>query len=230
VTDLLKHIQSPESLRTPAWEKTLVELLISSKITLLSDAPQEGPDGFPYLLIETKSDSKESFVEVVNWLATRGIGLVVNPNKAFPDYIFTYGMLWNFKETNAFFTTSSSKPGATFSLAEGDKILAGAPDPRYLPDYVRALLRTFLLDQGVFKPRILVVGKDSQFDLCFSLESLGNPPQAEHHGVLTALSWFLPQHYSLAWSPNKDCQASRTYNSPHRQCASGVLLCLTTAL
>ena len=35
------------------------------------------------------------------------------------------------------------------------------------------------------------------FDLCFSLESLGNPPDNEHEGIAEALSWFLPTHYSI---------------------------------
>ena len=36
------------------------------------------------------------------------------------------------------------------------------------------------------------------YDLCFSLESLGGPPNQEHSGIAKALSWFLPQHYSVA--------------------------------
>jgi hypothetical protein len=36
------------------------------------------------------------------------------------------------------------------------------------------------------------------YDLCFSLESFGNPPETEHKGLAEALSWFLPAHYSIA--------------------------------
>jgi hypothetical protein len=198
VTDLQKHTQMPDSTRTADWEKTFFQLMLSSNVSLMSEAPQEGPDGLPYLLVETKPDSQEPFINILSWLATRGIGLVVNPGKAFPDYIFTYGMIWNFKEFGSFLTEATIQPEKTFSLDAGEKILAGQPHPQYLPDYVRALLREFFLQQGVLKPRILVIGKDDKFDLCFSLESLGNPPQQEHHGVLSAIAWFLPQHYSLA--------------------------------
>ena len=37
----------------------------------------------------------------------------------------------------------------------------------------------------------------TDYDLAFSLESLGNPPDKEHIGILEALSWFFPTHYSL---------------------------------
>jgi hypothetical protein len=67
-----------------------------------------------------------------------------------------------------------------------------------LPQYVRNILKQFFMDQNVMRPRILVMSTDRKnYDLAFSLESLGNPPVKEHQGVAEAISWFLPPHYSI---------------------------------
>ncbi|HWU44373.1 MAG TPA: hypothetical protein VN132_13070, partial [Bdellovibrio sp.] len=51
---------------------------------------------------------------------------------------------------------------------------------------------------AVLRPRILVMSTDRKhYDLAFSLESLGNPPQKEHAGIAEAIGWFLPPHYSI---------------------------------
>jgi hypothetical protein len=72
------------------------------------------------------------------------------------------------------------------------------PDLNVLPIYVRRVLIEFLADQGVTEPRVNMISTTGEtYDLCFSLESLGNPPKEEHEGIAEALSWFLPLHYSL---------------------------------
>ncbi|MEQ1665166.1 MAG: hypothetical protein ABL927_07315, partial [Bdellovibrionales bacterium] len=68
----------------------------------------------------------------------------------------------------------------------------------FLPQYVRKILRTFFLDNGIKEMKILLlITEDKNFDLCFSLESAGSPPENEHMDFLEAVSWFLPAHYSL---------------------------------
>jgi hypothetical protein len=53
--------------------------------------------------------------------------------------------------------------------------------------------------------RVLVMGPNQQqFDFCFSMESLGAPPAQEHRGILEAIAWFLPAHYSLMLVSEKD--------------------------
>jgi hypothetical protein len=54
---------------------------------------------------------------------------------------------------------------------------------------VRNILKEFFRDQGVFAPKILVMSSDRvNYDLVFSLESLGNPPVKEHQGIAEAIS------------------------------------------
>ena len=170
-----------------------------AKVELSSQDAQSGPDGWPYLHVKASPQGGEPVVRVVDWLSTRGIGLVLNAYKMMPDYIFTYGMVWNFKETGMFqnFDAKTSSGPVEYSKEQG--ILFGPPSDAYLPPYVRQVLKQFLNAQGVAVPKILVATvKDySQTDFILSLDSLGNPPEREHRAFAEALSWFLPTHYPI---------------------------------
>ena len=209
---ILSHVQLPESKRDLTWEKTFLKLLPDAFATLVSDTPESGPDNFPYLLVDILPTSQEPIVNILDWLTAKGIGLVINAKKNYPDYILSFGMLWNFRERKEFYTDNPIQADKVFVVEPSTEFIAGAPHPQYLPDYVRSIIRQFLIEQGVFRPRILVIGNPnqtahSQFDLCFSIEALGNPPQQEHEGILKALSWFLPPHYSLALVSEKGLPA-----------------------
>lgn len=195
---LLELVNVPDEQRDHQWEIDFFMAVTQSNLKLLHEAPQKGPDGWPYLLAETSAEATESANKIIQWLALKGVGLVINPMKPYPDYVFTYGMLWHFKETGLFYRTAEEAPVGTLEISEGQKLHAGPPAPHYLPQYVRNILKEFFRDQGVHRPRILVMSMDRKhYDLAFSLESLGNPPAKEHQGIAEAISWFLPPHYSV---------------------------------
>lgn len=198
----------PDDKRDPHWEENFLQTLGSSSLKVLAPEPQSGPDGWPYLLTATGEGAEEPAAKILNWLATRGIGLVVNPTKSYPDYVISYGMIWSFKETGFFQRPAGQIPTGLVEIKEGSKLLAGPPSPEYLPAYVRNILREFFRDQGLLAVKILVFSEDKKhFDLAFSLESLGQPPEKEHQGLLEALGWFLPPHYSLVLISEKDLPA-----------------------
>ena len=194
--------------RDPEWEKSFLAALIETPISVLSPDPQEGPDHWPYLFATTEGEGDDTLRGVVDWLSTRGIGLAINPTKAMPDYVMTYGMIWNFRERGTFFTDLPQSKAGRFQIKPGQKLWTGAPSEAYLPRYVRSVLKQFLNDQGVFAPKVLMVnftaGEDaptdglSGYDLCFSIESLKSPPVHEHTNIAEALGWFLPTHYSVS--------------------------------
>lgn len=205
---LLELVNVPEEKRDHQWESDFFMALTQGNLKLIHEAPQKGPDGWPYLLAETAPDAGEPANKIMQWLATKGIGLVINPLKNYPDYVFTYGMLWHFKETGLFYRTADESPVGTMELSEGEKLHAGPPAPHYLPQYVRNILKEFFRDQGVHSPRILVMSTDRKhYDLAFSIESLGNPPTKEHQGIAEAISWFLPPHYSVVLVSEKGLPA-----------------------
>lgn len=206
MTTLAEHLKTAEENRNQSWDENFFRLFSEANLQLLSEDPQQGPDGWPYLIGEISSEQPDedkkidSAQKVLRWLSDKGIGLVVNPRRQpYPDYVFSYGMIWSFRETGYFIKYQELLQDKQFIVDADSKIHAGPPTKEYLPDYVRGILRDFLRDQGVFDARILMISTDGKhYDLCFSLESLGTPPESEHEGILEAISWFLPPHYSVA--------------------------------
>lgn len=195
---LIDLVNVPDEQRDHQWEVDFFMSVTQSNLSLIHEAPQKGPDGWPYLLAETSAEATEPANKIMQWLALKGVGLVINPRKSYPDYVFTYGMLWHFKETGLFYRTADEAPVGTIELEKGQDLHAGPPAPHYLPQYVRNILKQFFLDQNVLRPRVLVMSTDRKnYDLAFSLESLGNPPVKEHAGIAEAIGWFLPPHYSI---------------------------------
>lgn len=205
---LENHLQVNEENRDRAWDETFFKLFSDSNLQILTQDPQQGPDGWPYLMAETMLSKTEatdgattdSAQKILHWLSSRGIGLVVNPRRTpYPDYVFSYGMIWSFRETGYFIKFHEITPPAEMVLNENASIKTGPPSEEYLPQYVRDILKDFFRDQSVFDAKILMISTDgTNYDLCFSLESLGTPPESEHQGILEAIAWFLPPHYTLA--------------------------------
>ncbi len=191
--------------RNHDWENQFFDELLKSKVTLVDEGPQVGPDKWPYLMVETNEAADEPAVKILHWLATKGIGLVVNPRKEYPDYVFPWGMIWNFKETGLFRLNQAPVIQGKVELKNEQGLIVGEPHPKYLPDYVRGILKQFFMDQGLMMVKIVVLSQDGKhYDLAISVESLGNPPKHEHAGILEALSWFLPTHYSLMLTSEKE--------------------------
>lgn len=184
--------------RDTDWENQFFVQFTSSTVNILSPDPQVGPDNWPYLLVESDVDAKESVQKILHWLHDKGIGLVLNPTEEYPDYVFTYGMIWHFKETGLFYKTIDQIKPEVVEIQKNASIYYGQPSESFMPTYVRKILLDFFRDQGLLGVKINLLSDDNKnFDLCFSLESLGNPPTKEHQGIAEAISWFLPPHYSI---------------------------------
>ncbi len=203
ILDLLKVL--PAS-RDATWEKTLLEILPSAFVTVLDPEPRTGPDNWPYLFIEISDRSDDLCTRVIEWLTERGIGMAVNPGKAIPDYVLTYGMLCNYRLTGHLLTDVEDF-GPSELVVQDDRIFIAEPNENYLPSYLRAILLAFFKDQKVLKPRITLMSTDKKvYDMAFSLESLGSPPVQEHAGISEAIAWFLPAHYGIVLVSEKRVQ------------------------
>jgi len=205
ITELLETDVEKRDLE---WEKSFLKALPQAPARVLNPDPQEGPDHWPYLLVEAGASQDDDTIEnVVGWLSTRGIGLAINPSKPSPDYVLTYGMIWNFRERGEFLTESSTPKAGLFEIKDGQQLWVGAPSQQFLPPYVRQVLKQFLADQGIYTAKVLMVSTDNKhFDLCFSVESLKSPPAHEHSNIAEALSWFLPAHYAVSLLSEKTVQ------------------------
>jgi hypothetical protein len=200
------------SLRDEAWEKAFLAELPQAQVRVLNPEAQSGPDGWPYLFVgdvpppntpENKPEpaaEAEPLLQVLNWLSSRGIGLALNPQKSSPDFVLTYGMVWNFRERGQFVSEIGQAPrSSAIEVSAGQQVMTAQPSESFLPAYVRSILKQFLADQGLFAPKIMMISFDQKnYELCFSLESLKSPPPEEQAGIAEALAWFLPAHYVVS--------------------------------
>jgi hypothetical protein len=204
ISELLKISDND---RDQNWEDQFLSAFTQSNVQLLNEEPQMGPDSWPYMIVQTSSTSQESAQKLLQWVSTRGIGIVINPQKAFPDFVLTYGMIWHFRETGYFFRRNLTKNIHSNESAvqlDFSKASFADPVPEILPDYARKILREFFVQQNILKPKISTAfWHDNNFDVVISLDSIGNPPTAEHPGIAEALSWFLPPHYSILFLTEK---------------------------
>jgi len=186
--------------RDQNWEQQFFTNCKNQKYALISESSEIGPDGFSYLLIGHDKNyldrQTESFVDLVNWCLSKGVGIVINPQKEYPDYIFTLGMLWHFA-LNGVFKKSNLHQAEKFVFLPGDSAKKVQVTNDLIPDAIRSFLKMFLNQQNVIEPKILVLKQEKHLDFIFSLESLGSPEESEHLGICEALSWFLPTHYPI---------------------------------
>lgn len=192
-------LQQPEVRRDDQWEQEFFQKVVTAKVEVAKDGvPQTGPDGWPYLHLKSGAQANQPFLQVVEWAAQKGVGLALNTHKMLPDYVFTYGMLWNYAVNRRFVTPAPATKSGAVDIQAGADVLIGAPTEQYLPEFVRQVLREFLSNQGMKEPRIVVVSsKDYRtVDLVFSAQSL-NLKEKDFRTMSKALSWFLPLHYSI---------------------------------
>ncbi len=191
---------APESQRDEDWEKNFFDTLVSGHLELIEEDPQSGPDGWPYLFVRTSRAAEEPAKNILHWASEHGVGVAINPDKHAPDMVLSYGMVWNFRQ-RAQFITPMEEPidSGEVVFNKGQKIIFAEPSEEYLPGYVREILKTFFKDQKVDDAKIVLVSADEgkTFDLVFSQESLDITDEKEFDGILQAISWFLPTHYSL---------------------------------
>jgi hypothetical protein len=171
----------------------------------MHELPQTGPDGWPYLLVRSSPTASEPARQMLGWLSEKGIGLAINTHKNIPDYVFTYGMIWNFRERAQFVTAAAHRSSGTAVFENDQEVKFGRPIASFFPPYVARVLIDFFKNLGVEHAKVLLMGSETDgYDLCFSLESLGSPPNEEHEGILKTLAWFFPTHYSLVLISEKN--------------------------
>jgi hypothetical protein len=199
-------IQQPESLRDDRWESDFLTQFSQLKVQLDGEEARQGPDGWPYLFARTAPEAQEPVKDVMQWLAGRGIGLVVNAHKMLPDYIFPYGMVWNFVETGQFLLPETTARAGDVVYSKDKNLIMGAPSEKYLPPYVRTVLKDFLATQGFTAPRVLVISTPDfqEVDLLVSVDSLLGLPQSQHKALAEMIAWFLPLHYTLVLGPEQN--------------------------
>lgn len=202
-------IKVPVESRDEQWQKSFLENIVQASFRCGDPQVIMGPDGFPYvqLLMPKPYESFQCYVierMKDDFLLKSGYGVVINPDAGQPDWVLSYGDIMNLDLTGAFYTNEPTP----FTIAKEDetidhdeKVLVGQPSELLLTASNRAVLREFLISNGVKSPKILLMSRTSKDghasqELVFNLTPGNFENEEVFRNLMQKLGWFLPRHYS----------------------------------
>ena len=168
-----------------------------------------GPDGFPYFQLYLPVPNAQFQCYTLkhllgDFVIANGLGIVINPDKPSPDWVFSYGDLLNFHLTHQFYTPSDeTSQSATLTLPAGQTMLLGQPSETYLPAPARLNIKKMLSKMGVDDVRLLLLFRPEarSQELVFNLTPDKVGDLARCNACMQRISWFLPRHYVLLSVP-----------------------------
>ena len=208
-TEILTELfERSGDLRDVSWREKFLENVADASFACGDPQVIVGPDGFTYfhLTIPEPYKAFQCYVirhMTVDFLLKEGFGVVINPSKEQPDWVFSYGDIVNFHLTNTFYSQAESDlTGSTEKLKEGEEILTGQPAESYLPMQVRTVLRRYLESMGISGSKIMlltrIINGQANHELAFNLTQAHFPDETEYTRVMGTLQWFLPRHYNYS--------------------------------
>jgi len=193
----------PISRRDLTWEKSLARGFSESEIFLVEDQPFQGPDGFSYMHVSSVKGTQIEKEDFLNWCFESGLGIVLNlKEKKAPDYVFNYGMVWNYLLRGAFVNEVPKMKEA------GDDLYVHKISEGYLPKDVRKVIKSFLEMNKIENTKISLVsgGDGTAYELMLHFPDLEVEHESEKTTLLESVAWFLPLDYRLAWSETADSE------------------------
>lgn len=178
----------PREERADTWREAFFATVPDASLAAADPQVFTGPDGYPYFLLRMPDPGPfETFcvTHVLDTCLRAGAGIVVSAGAPEPEWVFTYGDLWSFKETGQFVVSW----GESVTLTEPHRVLVGAPAETVLPAYARPVLRNALRTQGAVDPEVFLVrapGLDPEQSFAFR-------PLPDPRGLL----WFVPRHFGV---------------------------------
>src|SRR5882724_11707927 len=199
--------QIPADQRDDQWKQSFYETVIDASFACRDPQVFSGPDGFPYFALMTPEPMKsfESYClcNLVEFATDDGFGVAINPTETGADWVFTYGDLVTIRMFNSFEVPVEKRPPEhrTEILDQDEQVLLGSPSEEFLPGYVRAVLRRFLVDGvGLQDPQVLLMNRpfDSPTEqLVFSIYPEDFETEEIFNFVMGRITWFLPRHYPV---------------------------------
>lgn len=194
----------PVEQRDGKWQSILFDTIAHASFRCGDPQIIAGPDGFPYfqLLMPVPNQPFTCYTAdhvIKDFLMEHGFGLVINPDKGNPDWVFSYGDVLNYFLKDAFYSEApvNAQPGKEV-LEKNLNVLAGQPSEAYLPSCARTVMRNALNRIGINDAKIfLMQRKDSSSqELVFNI----TPERFSEdvfNSAMQVITWHLPRHYSV---------------------------------
>lgn len=179
----------PREERADTWREAFFAAVPDASLETTERQVEAGPDGFPYFVLRMPQPGPfETFClnHVLDACLENGFGIAVQGSDAEPEWVFTYGDLWSFKQTGRFVVST----GEPVTITERRSASVGTPDETMLPAYARRVLGGVLRDAGVSDPGVFLVqvpGMDPLYSFAFH-------PVPENARWLL---WFIPRHFGM---------------------------------
>lgn len=206
-TNILNELfKIPREQRDDKWNAKFLESVADASFTCGNPQVIEGPDGFPYFQLNVPEPYKQFQCYVIrhmkdDFLLDKGFGIVINPSKGQPDWVFSYGDIVNYHIRNEFYTKSENwdLPKQEI-IKEKEEVLLGQPSESVLPNQTRSVIRDFLKSIGINDSKLLLMNrrKPNGFlqELVFNLTPDKFEKKEHYEGVMKSIAWYLPRHYS----------------------------------
>ena len=200
-TEVLQRLLAqPADARTAEWMAELEANAPDASLAAGNPQVQSGPDGFPYfqLHIPPVGQAFDSFSlnHVLGVCTERGFGCVLNGVNGAPPWVLSYGNLWSLRTTGRFGQRNDARREPQGGL------LTAAPSEELMPDWARAVLRSWLEFMGVKDVGVLLVvdkgGPEGPIDwLAFSIFPDMFEDAGRYNEVMQRLHWFLPPRFAV---------------------------------
>jgi hypothetical protein len=202
----------PHEQRDEAWVAAF--FAHAGQACFCCEAPQviTGPDNFPYIRLTLPEPGQAFACHVIEQMIPQsilqeGFGVAVNPDKARPDWVFSYGDLVNYHLYGAFDARDDRFDAGVPEeelLPENTRVQIGNPAPQILPPETRQVLRCFFEQAGV-PAKVLLMSRnpDGETDrkgglsLVFPFTPDSFNTREEYSYFQQSIGWFLPRHYSV---------------------------------
>lgn len=195
----------PKEHRNEHWKKDFLENITHAGLRTATPQVILGPDGFPYfqLLMPIPDQRFECFVLedlITNHLLENGFGVVINPDKDEPDWVFTYGDILSYHLYKEYCLEHSGNQNKTDEVIKKDtQVFTGNPSENFLPSSTRRVLRNHLNKLNVHNVKIFLMFRPEtkSQDLVFNITPEKFTNRHDFDVIMKIISWYMPRHYSI---------------------------------
>lgn len=207
-------LQVPRARRDDKWYSSFYKNIATASFRAASPQLLEGPDGFPYFILQTPETNKpfESFcIENMteDFLLNNGWGVVFNPAEdRSADYVFTYGSIVNYHLRKEFWsvTEDAATENTAFEknvgvIKKAEKVMIAQPSESYLPNATKHALKIFLQSKGIKTPKLMMITSSGEGKitrrLALNIHPENYPDSSNLECLMQQVGWFLPNDYLL---------------------------------
>ncbi|MBP9838786.1 MAG: hypothetical protein KBC84_08735 [Proteobacteria bacterium] len=204
---------SPEK-RDESWQKVFLATVTEASFACGDPQLIKGPDGFPYVHLITPEAEKEFQCFVIkhmeqDFLLKEGFGIVINPAKEKPDWVFTYGDIVNLHLNKEYYSERIDVVlPEDETLSTEQEVLIAQPSETYLPQLTRQVLKHYFELAKIENVKILLMTRKTHEgviqEIVFNLTPDKFENEVEYQKIMKDVSWFLPRHYFYSVMDEKE--------------------------